>query len=377
MATFAQLVSELRTFFGISGATLTEAVALMNQQMGLASEGTLPAQVARLITATGIDAVPPPDPVLTAGTADARAAAASQAAAGPVLKPGFEASPTEEPRLERDAGLSGDTAANASAPGAEDHAGKRAGDRTKDRTNPAACKQMDIRKMGMEKFVLSSNLLKAAAASSSTARPFEEVAQEAALSVAALPSEKKEAMAPVAAAKLQYVCDLCGKICESAIGLGNHLRWKHDSDVPPRRFVQPPPKPTFRGELAVKLSFTAGAVSLQVLINGKSRERTAQNALPGVSGTPAIWIFSPSLGKAGAGHSRRPLPSFAVAGAPVSACRPAHAVAPALMVFDDNCDGNWTLADPLVPPEDRRSSSQDRESIISSHEIGGHHPRVG
>ena len=56
----------------------------------------------------------------------------------------------------------------------------------------------------------------------------------------------------------------------------------------------------------------------------------------------------------------RRLRRLACTRAQVSACRPAHAVAPALMVFDDNCDGNWTLADPLVPPEDRRSSSQVR-----------------
>ena len=40
-----------------------------------------------------------------------------------------------------------------------------------------------------------------------------------------------------------------------------------------------------------------------------------------VTGDLPAWIFSPSLAKAGAGHSRRPLPSFAVAGAPVR-CSP-------------------------------------------------------
>ena len=54
MATFAQHVLGLRAFFGVPDqATLPEAIALMNEQMGLDSEGSLPGQVDRLVSVTG------------------------------------------------------------------------------------------------------------------------------------------------------------------------------------------------------------------------------------------------------------------------------------------------------------------------------------
>ena len=55
MASFADSVSALRTFFGISNETpVKDAVASMNRDMGIVGEGTLPTQVQVLIGMTGL-----------------------------------------------------------------------------------------------------------------------------------------------------------------------------------------------------------------------------------------------------------------------------------------------------------------------------------
>ena len=246
---FAEKVSTLRGLFGVpADAPLPAAVQMMNIQMGISGDGApLPKQVDELIVATGVT-------IDTASTAPA--APAAQVAMGipvqgvvPAPRP---PAPTARPRP---------------APSA----GKEAQPEPKSR--PAGfTKQVDIRQMGMQRLLLPKSQLKAAARSTSDARPFEVLCQEAATECQELPSERRERLGvEEQPPKAVYQCDTCGQLCFSAAGLASHQHWKHVPQAQ-RRILQPPPPTIFHGHLSVRLGVGTSGVSVTILVNGKSRE---------------------------------------------------------------------------------------------------------
>lgn len=232
----AQKVAALRAFFGVSdGMPLLLAVESMNVTMGIVAEGPLPAQVETLVLATG---------VTIAGAAEGSGAATAQP-------------PPPQTQTRKPSAGPVSTSQPASV-GAVQPPARPLG-------------QTDIRGMMGPKLYLEKKMLKAAAASSSGARPFEQVEMEAALVCEELPSEKRERLGvPDARPKIQYQCVFCGKLCGSPAGLVQHEKWQHSPDAQPVSFL-PPPKPTFNGELAAKLEVGEAGVSVAITINSKTR----------------------------------------------------------------------------------------------------------
>ena len=129
-------------------------------------------------------------------------------------------------------------------------------------------KQVDIREMGLKKFLVPKSIAeKVAARAHARGEQLtqDELEQQAGSEVKELPSEKLQVdEAPVAL----YACRFCSKTCTNAGALRSHEIWAHPSQ--PRTALEVQARP-FQGSVSAALNLVGGAVKVILLINGKDR----------------------------------------------------------------------------------------------------------
>ena len=126
--------------------------------------------------------------------------------------------------------------------------------------------------------VVSKVLLDRAAARLDGAVPFEEVEEQAAMTLDKDSKLPSELAARVAAPKASWFCEQCPRAFETALALRNHSKWC--TGTASRRRIDEPiqPKP-FDGDVTCTLAVASdGGASCQLFINGKGREQILTEA---------------------------------------------------------------------------------------------------
>ena len=252
--TLVAIASALKAELGISSElNAAQTIAKACEAMGIVPETgeTLPQVAARVAAAVGVE-IP--------GTQSAHASASTSTPPKPAQA---TAAPTNV----------------APAPAATASHGKQAV-----ASGKTPSKQVDIRAMGLKKFLVpKSSAEKVAARAHARGEQLtqDELEQQAGVEVKELPSEKlPDDAAPVAL----YACRYCDKTCTNAGALRSHEVWAHPSQPRTALVVQAlevQARP-FLGRVLAPLKLIGGAVKVTLLINGKDRaqlKREAANAL--------------------------------------------------------------------------------------------------
>ena len=251
--TLAQQVLALRQFFGTPpDAPLSVAIEMMNVAMGIEPVGLLPQQVQTLCERTGVayTAAPQQQPAVPTKSV------VMDVAVPPKTVPAPAAAASATARQSTAAGKR-----KASAPAATVTAAA---------PKKGAVQQSIFDALGAEKIRIPKALAKQVAASNE-AMLHEELeamlVKEYGSGVGAdglLPSERQPQRAGLP-------CPDCGKLFANAGGLKAHRQWKHPSEQPALGLHEEKLR-----VVSVQLTAGAGAVTLRLLVNGKTGDEIAE-----------------------------------------------------------------------------------------------------